>query len=197
MTTGTERTRRRLYESPAEPADTIEPEVLPPLRRESPPSGTMYDKTDTIEKLRMRGAKAIIRKHTLGSTAVGFFPFGIGTSVVCGGLQVSMIRQLCRCYNVKFSKNAAVTAVSVALGVFASAEIVHLAGRIAMMFIPAWARVLRLVSSVAASNSTTFLLGRIFVYHFEMGGSLFDLDAEKTRNIVDKLKIQSEAVFGR
>ncbi len=188
-------TRRRLYEAPEASDGAFEPEVLPPVMREPPPAGTMHNDVDSLEKLRLVRAKAIVVKHTLGSTGVGVLPFAIGSSLICGGIQIRMIRNLCRCYKVKFSKNAATAALTVTLGVVASVEAVNIAGKVAFMLLPGWARVLKMVASVAVANGTTYLIGRIFVYHFEMGGSLFDLDADKTCAIITKLKMQEDVVF--
>ncbi len=187
-----ERSRRRMYEMNDKPEGILEPEVLPPLMREPLPSAEWPGVGETIQSLRLKKANIIVAKHTFSASFAGILPLGIGTSLICGAIQIRMIRELCNCYKVKFSKHSGTTALSVILGVVASSALVNFAGRAAMVLVPGWSGLLTMATSVAAANGTTYLIGRIFVFHFELGGSLFDLDVDKARKIVNELKTNGE-----
>ena len=191
---GITRTRRRLYEAPgASAVEPLAPEVLPPVCREVPLEVDRNVRPETEEQARTNRALAIVRKYTAWSAGVDVLPLGwLGNGALCGAVNVRMIRELCACYGREFRQELAVTAAAAAAGGIVNAGIIGFVGRGLVDLVPG-AGLVRLVTSAASSGSVTYLTGRMFVYHFELGGTLFGLDAGKTRAMLLKLKEQDEA----
>lgn len=188
------RTRRRLYETPREPAAGAPvPEVLPPICRESPLEMDRNSRFETDEQARARRGLAIVKRYTAWSAALDVIPLGwLGNGVLCGAVNLNMLKELCECYNLEFRRQLAATAAAAVIGAMINAGIIKILGGGLARMIPGLGGLLRIAASSAASGSVTYLTGRVFAYHFELGGTLFGLDAARTRAILLKLKEQGE-----
>lgn len=135
----------------------------------------------TAEERRRLDAQSLVKKYAAVSAGFGLIPVpGLDVATV-SSTQYAMIRDLAELYGYESSKERIRVIVSslvggvlpvavTAAGLGSLVKSVPIVGTIAGMV---------LVPSLAAAS--TLALGRVFTQHFETGGTLLDIDADKLR----------------
>ena len=126
---------------------------------------------------REQHAETIIRNHVVWSMGAGMIPILIADIFAVSALQLDMIRQLCRVYNVNFQETQG-KAIVTALTSTTLARIS--AGSIAKM-IPVVGSLLGGVTVSIFAGASTYALGEVFKKHFESGGTILDFDPDRLR----------------
>ena len=128
---------------------------------------------------RAKHAETIIRNHVIWSLGAGFIPVVAADVLAVSALQLDMIRQLCRVYDVNFSETqgkAIVTSLT-------SSTLARLgAGSIAKL-VPVVGSVLGGVTNSVFAGASTYALGEVFKKHFESGGTILDFDPERLKKL--------------
>jgi uncharacterized protein (DUF697 family) len=136
------------------------------------------------KKLRDESASMIIKNHMLWSMGAGFIPVPIVDFFAVGYLQLDMIRQLSKIYDIDFQEaegKAIITSIT-------SAGLAKLGAARAVKFIPVVGSVLGGVALSILSGASTYAVGYAFKKHFEAGGTFLDFD-------LNKLKKQYKQLF--
>jgi len=140
-----------------------------PVAATAPAAGTRSD--------RYEPARAVVRRYAAGSAVVSLVPVPFldlaGVAVVVG----AMVRAIAKVYGVPFEKAAATAAISAVAGGAGSGWLGRRLGRAVLRAIPG-AGAVAAVALPAAAGASTYAIGRIFIAHFESGGSLKDLHAD-------------------
>lgn len=119
----------------------------------------------------------IVAKYSQYAAAVGFIPLPGFDVVAFGGLQLRMISELCAHYAVPFSSQLGRSIVAALIGTVAPA-------RIAMSVVP----VLGFVTGPTLGYAATWAIGRVFMRHFESGGTLSDFNpSEKSGELQQEM----------
>lgn len=128
---------------------------------------------------RDKHAETIIRNHVIWSLGAGFIPVVAADVLAVSALQLDMIRQLCRVYDVNFSETqgkAIVTSLT-------SSTLARLgAGSIAKL-VPVVGSILGGVTNSVFAGASTYALGEVFKKHFESGGTILDFDPERLKKL--------------
>ena len=132
---------------------------------------------------RLAAAEKIVRKNVYWTAGVGCVPVPIVDLVGIAAFQAAMIKQLSTLYGVKFSDHLAKNLVTALLGTLSARVITAgIVGSI-FKFIPGIGAVIGgLLAVPAVAGAVTYAIGRVFIKHFEDGGTLLNLDVEKTKN---------------
>jgi uncharacterized protein (DUF697 family) len=134
---------------------------------------------------RLAASQKIVKRNTYiaaGVAAVPVLPPGVDLAAL-GGVQVLMIKQLSDLYRVPFKENVARNVVAALVGTLSSRVLA--AGVVGSMLkvLPGFGAVIGgLLALPAVSGAVTYALGKVFVKHFEEGGTLLDLDVNKVRD---------------
>ena len=134
---------------------------------------------------RLAASQKIVKRNTYiaaGVAAVPVLPPGVDLAAL-GGVQVLMIKQLSDLYRVPFKENVARNLVAALVATLSSRVLA--AGVVGSMFkvLPGFGAVIGgLLALPAVSGAVTYALGKVFVKHFEEGGTLLDLDVNKVRD---------------
>jgi uncharacterized protein (DUF697 family) len=108
----------------------------------------------------------IIARYSRYAAAAGLIPLpGLGV-VASGGVQLRMIAELCAHYGVPFSSQLGRSIVATLVGTVARA-------RMAISLVP----VLGIVTGPGLGYTATWAIGRVFIRHFESGGTLSNFRA--------------------
>ncbi|MEI6557692.1 MAG: hypothetical protein WCO00_04735 [Rhodospirillaceae bacterium] len=130
---------------------------------------------------RSEKAASIVNNHSYLAGGLGFIPVpGLDVAGV-GGAQVSMLYKLCKLYDVPFAKESVRTAIGSLIGGSLPLVVSSSAVGSALKAIPFLGTALGIVTVPALSFAVTVALGRVFINHFETGGTLLDFDVEKMR----------------
>jgi uncharacterized protein (DUF697 family) len=150
-------------EAPAEPQDTDIPtgnEALP------------MDRTEAALKL--------VKSYMPWSAGAGIIPVpGIDLTALVA-VQLRMLAKLAELYNVPFRDQAAKSVLGSLLGAVASGG---LAGGVASTFkaVPVIGTLVGALVLPALGAAATYAVGKVFITHFESGGTFLDLDPAKVQ----------------
>ncbi len=128
---------------------------------------------------RKKHAETIIRNHVIWSMGAGFIPVLVADVLAVSALQLDMIRQMCRVYDVDFSETqgkAIVTSLT-------SSTIARIGAGSAVKLIPGIGSLLGGVTVSIFAGASTFALGEVFKRHFESGGTILDFDPQRLKKL--------------
>ena len=123
-------------------------------------------------------ADTIIRNHVLlamGATIIIPVPF-VGEVIAVSALQLDMIRQLCRVYDIDFSENQSKAIVSS----LTSSTLARAGAKSLIKLVPGLGLVGGVTLSVF-SGASTYAVGEVFKKHFQSGGTILDFDTERLK----------------
>lgn len=130
--------------------------------------------TDTIDP-----AEKSIRTHMIWSMGAGLIPFPLADLFSVGAVQLNLIRQLCKIYNVDFKEEegkAIVTSLTTSL-------ISKMGARTAIKLIPGIGTIIGGVTMSVLSGASTYAVGQAFRTHFEKGGTILDIDLNRLKKV--------------
>ncbi len=125
-------------------------------------------------------AEEIIYHNVLWAMGAGVIPIPIFDVLAVGAVQLKMLRQLSLLYGVKFSKGLAkklIAALTAGLGGLGGGLFI---GSLAKS-IPGLGTTLSVACAPVLVGAITYALGRIFLMHFESGGTFLDFNPEAFR----------------
>jgi len=126
-------------------------------------------------------ANSIIKNHMIWSMGAGFIPIPLADFVAVSAIQLDMIRQLCKVYDIDFKETegkAMITSLT-------SSGLARLGAR-AIKIIPGVGSVLGGVTLAVLSGGSTYALGEVFKKHFETGGTFLDFDPSRLKKYYDE-----------
>lgn len=130
---------------------------------------------------RTERAEVKVKKHMMASLTVGLVPLPVVDIAALGALQLHMLAQVSKLYEVDFSKELGRSAIASLLGggttVLASTTSVRHV--LKLITVNTW-----LVSAVSTgmfAGASTYAIGRVFIQHFDSGGTLLTFDPQKVR----------------
>ena len=134
------------------------------------------DALDWADMPRQAKAEAMVKDHMMISLGVGLIPFPLVDIAAAITSQVVLVKRLCTLYDKEFSNSAARAAIlslSSALSATGTAAVV---GFSLGKMIPGIGTAAGMVTLPIANAAMTYTIGKLFIGHFEMGGTLFDFD---------------------
>ena len=126
-------------------------------------------------------ANGIVKKYMLGSLAVGIVPIPLMDMAILSGLQLKMLHSLARLYEVAFSETLGKSLIASLLGGGISASV---SSSFAGLFkvVPFIGQSAHLVSTSLFSGASTYAIGKVFIQHFESGGTFLTFDPQRVRH---------------
>jgi len=138
----------------------------------------MGDKKITDRK---DSANSIIKNHMIWSMGAGFIPVPIADFFAVSAIQLDMIRQMCKLYDIDFKETEGKAMITAITG----AGLARLGAR-AIKVIPGIGSVLGGVTLAVLSGASTYALGEVFKTHFETGGTFLDFDPERLKKFYNE-----------
>lgn len=133
----------------------------------------------TEQNDRSKHADTVIRNHVVWSMGAGLIPVLIADIFAVSALQLDMIRQLCRVYDIDFSETqgkAIVTSLT-------SSTLARIGAGSLIKVIPGIGSVLGGVTVSVFAGASTYALGEVFKKHFASGGTILDFDPGRLRKM--------------
>ncbi len=149
---------------------------------------------------REKHADTIIKNHIVWSMGAGLIPVPIVDFFAVSGIQLDMIRQLCKLYDQDFKESQGKAIISSLTG----SGIARMGAKAMIKFIPGVGSVIGGVTMAVLSGASSYALGEVFKKHFETGGTFLDFDAsrlkkmynekfEKGKQVAEQIKKDQEA----
>jgi uncharacterized protein (DUF697 family) len=124
-----------------------------------------------------------VRNYTLASVAVGLVPMPLVDIAALTAVQLKMLHGLAKLYDdVSFTKELARSTLG---SLLSSAIPVYYAQPVALSlakFIPVAGHALGMASLPVLGGAATYAVGKVFIQHFESGGTFLTFDPEKVRD---------------
>jgi uncharacterized protein (DUF697 family) len=134
---------------------------------------------DTAQTLRLDRAGNLIASASRWSLAAALIPLPYLDMAALAGLQTKLVIDLADLYGQKASKEVVSGAISVLLGTLVPVGAVHATvGATAKLF-PGVGTIVGSVSMAAFGAAATYAVGKVFVRHFENGGTMTNLGEAK------------------
>ncbi len=121
---------------------------------------------------RSKQADNIIRNHIIWSMGAGMIPVLVADIFAVSALQLDMIRQLCKVYEIDFQETqgkAIVTSLT-------SSTLARVGAGSLVKLIPGIGSLLGGVTVSGFAGASTYALGEVFKKHFNSGGTILDFD---------------------
>src|SRR6187549_212692 len=154
------------------------------MTTESTDSGTTAPMT---ESEREETASQLVDRFSLWSGAAGLIPIPLIDVVAVGGVQLQMLRKLSEIYGVPFTDNRGKSVIASLAGAIIPAST---ATTTAMTFgslikgVPGIGSAIGALTMPVYSAGVTYVIGRVFMKHFNSGGSLLDFNPPDYREFI-------------
>src|SRR5437016_4058068 len=123
---------------------------------------------------RLARADTLVKDHMLMSAAVGLIP-APGIDLLAGlAIQLALLKRLANLYGVTFSENAARGIILSLIGAIGTGGLAAGLFFSAFKLIPGAGTLFGVVSMPIAMSAVTYAIGKLFINHFELGGTLRD-----------------------
>jgi uncharacterized protein (DUF697 family) len=116
----------------------------------------------------------------------GLIPFPWLDVGVLAGVQLKLVHRLSEHYDVKFSENLVKSVIAALLGTITADSLRRGAFTTLIKSIPV-VGVLGVISMPIYAGATTYAIGKVFIQHFESGGTFLDFDPKKVKEHFAKL----------
>lgn len=140
------------------------------------------------DEQRLDAALDILARYRKWTIAAAAAPIPLADAALVSGVQLRMVSRLARLYGVPFERVRVVSLLSALFGGWTPYTIATgIAGAAARMA-PGVGTVIGIATSIGTSALATETIGKIFVQHFEKGGTFLDFEPRKYRDAVDASK---------
>ncbi len=140
---------------------------------------------DEVKEIRNNSSELVIKNHMIWSMGAGFIPVPLLDFAAISYIQLDMIRQLAKIYEVDFKETegkAIITSLT-------SAGLAKAGAARAVKFIPIIGSYLGGVATAVLSGASTYALGQAFKRHFDKGGTFLDIDLNSLKKMyMDKFE---------
>ena len=125
-------------------------------------------------------ADTVIRNHVIWSMGASFLiPIPVADVFAVSALQLDMIRQLSRVYDIDFAETqgkAIITSLT-------SSTLARAGARSLIKLVPGIGTLIGGVTVSIFNGASTYALGEVFKRHFDSGGTILDFDTERLRKL--------------
>lgn len=149
-------------------------EPLPPPEQPEPPPAREAPLQGRDER-----ALAIVRRHIPWATGAGVVPMPGVDFALIGAVQMHMLARLCEEYRVPFREEFARSTVGTLLAGLVQYAVAGNLAAAAVQYIPIAGPLIGFAVLPSFAAAATFALGKVFITHFESGGTFLDFDPRK------------------
>jgi uncharacterized protein (DUF697 family) len=149
--------------------------------------------TPVVEETKEQKALKITKRYTLWSVGGGLIPVvGLDIAAIMGA-QIKMLYEMSKIYNVDFKENRAKSIITSLIG---SLGIVPIGTGVlfsAMKILPLVGPLAATVALPTSAGAITYATGKVFISHFESGGTFLDFNPEKMKAAYKKMFEEGKA----
>ncbi|MGR9012014.1 MAG: YcjF family protein [Gammaproteobacteria bacterium] len=128
----------------------------------------------------LEAAQELVKKSMYASMAAGLVPVPIFDFLAVSAIQTEMLRRLSHLYGVTFMEGKGKNALAALIGGSFPTSVAPVFASLSKM-IPIVGSTLGAVCLPLISGASTYAVGKVFVQHFESGGTFLTFDPEMVR----------------
>jgi uncharacterized protein (DUF697 family) len=121
-----------------------------------------------------------VKTYTLGSMAIAAVPLPLVDLAAVTALQIKMVHSIANQYEVPFSQNLVKSLIAALTGGALSATTATPIASLVKV-VPVIGQIAGFIGGAVMFGATSYAIGRIFIEHFESGGTFLDFDPEKMK----------------
>lgn len=169
------------------------------IEKESPEESSESTECTSLENeianLKLNdGVEKTIRRHIAAASTIGLLPLPLFDMAALIAIQMNLIRKIAKAYDVPFTKNKVRTIVTSLISAVLPTVLAPTVASLGKM-IPLVGQTAGAVTMPILAGATTYATGRVFVLHFESGGTFLDIDMDKfTKSFAEWFKRGKEVV---
>jgi uncharacterized protein (DUF697 family) len=174
-----------------QPRETPAAASEPPPPNDVPATGralTVVESPSRDEERRLRAALDIVTHYRKWTIAAAAAPIPLADAVLVSGVQLRMVSRLARLYGVAFERVRVASLLSALFGGWTPYTIATGVAGAAARMAPGVGTLVGIATSVGTSTLATETIGKIFVQHFEEGGTFLDFEPGKYRRNMEASK---------
>ena len=122
-----------------------------------------------------------IRNYMWWSMGAGLVPIPFLDLVAISGVQLKMVSELAKIYEVPFNENRGKSIIGALVGSLVPSSLACSVVGSALKAIPAVGTIAGASAMALFSGAAAWALGKVFVQHFEAGGTFLDFNPEAVR----------------
>lgn len=130
---------------------------------------------------RQARAGGVIHRNTLWALGAGAVPFPVADLVAIIAVQAKMLKELSDLYGVAFREDLVKKLVASLIAGYGGVSVGLVLGGSLAKLIPALGTTFGVLAIPVAAGAFTHATGRVFVMHFESGGTFLDFDPARVR----------------
>ncbi|MGR9105462.1 MAG: YcjF family protein [Gammaproteobacteria bacterium] len=134
-------------------------------------------------------ANKAVRNYTVASVVVGAVPLPVVDLLCLSGLQLKMLHKLSKLYEVQFSEQLGKSLIASLIGggvpLSFSTSLASLVKSLAKS-VPVYGTATGMISVAVFGGASTYAIGKVFIQHFESGGTFLDFDPEQVKDYYAK-----------
>lgn len=132
------------------------------------------------EIIQEKNVDEIVKRHVYWAVGAGLIPLPIVDIAAVTAIQLDMLKQICSFYKIDYSEEKGKAWVSAIVSSTMSGFVAKI-GASAVKSIPIVGTVIGVSAMAVISGASTYALAKVFINHFESGGTLDNLDKEKIK----------------
>jgi uncharacterized protein (DUF697 family) len=136
---------------------------------------------DTLPPSKEAEAMRIVHEYMGWSTGAGLIPVPLLDLAGISLVELKMVHSLTNLYGVPFSRSAAKSIIGALIGgggtFVVAAPVASL-----VKFVPVIGQLFGILTEPAVAAAATYALGKVFIRHFESGGTLLDFNIRTQRH---------------
>ncbi len=138
------------------------------------------EQVENLAQNKIVGASNIVNKYIWWAAGGGAIPVPVFDIAAVSAVQLKMIKTLSEHYDIEFKHDWGKSFIAALLGGIAADQLTRSS-------ITSWAKSIPVIGIVANlsmpiySGAMTYAVGKVFIQHFESGGTFLDFDPEKVK----------------
>jgi uncharacterized protein (DUF697 family) len=180
-------------------AMTVDPVIQAALSRRAEEEGRSVEELLTESAnprepsdWRLRRAREIVSHYSVWNSVAGAVPLPSIDILLVGSVQLAMVRGLSKLYGVPFNRDLGKALILSTLGSVTPYMFSwNILGTV-VRFASGTGLAAAMFSMSALSAASTYAMGRLFIQHFEAGGTLLTLDPRETKSYFKKLFLEEQ-----
>lgn len=158
-------------------------EPTPPAESHSSHETQTHSTPSETPQNRTADATKLVERFATWAGAAGLIPVPLIDLVLVGGLQLQMLRRLSQIYDVPFAENRGKSLITALVGA-AIPTSSGLGAAELLKFIPIVGSAIGALVTPALAAGLTYGIGKVFIQHFESGGTLLDFNPPDYREFL-------------
>jgi len=144
---------------------------------ETATEATQETTTELTAEEKTKQANTTVRNYVIAGAGVGLIPMPFVDMAALTGVQLKMLHSLAAQYDVKFTKNIVKSLLGSLLGGVVPASV----GSSVVKVVPGIGTAAGMIGTSIVGGATTYAVGKVFIQHFESGGTFLTFDPEAVR----------------